>query len=49
MAYASAAEGGYGSSLSVIHTDASHADSISVPDAELLFRGHWDLQICIGW
>ena len=49
MAYVSAAEGGYGSSLSVIHTDASHADSISVPDAELLFRGQCDLQICIGW
>ena len=41
MAYASAAEGGYGSSLSVIHTDASHADSVSVPDAELLFKGEF--------
>ena len=41
MAYASAAEGGYGSSLSVIPTDASHAESISVSDAELLFRGQF--------
>jgi hypothetical protein len=27
--------------LSVIPTDASHAESISVPDAELLFRGQF--------
>ena len=41
MAYASAAEGDYGSNGSVIHADASHAKSISVPDAELLFRGEF--------
>ncbi len=41
MAYASAAEGDYGSNGSVIHADASHAESISVPDAELLFRGEF--------
>ena len=27
--------------MSVIHTDASHADSVSVPDAELLFKGEF--------
>ena len=40
MAYASASQGGYGSGPSVIHTDASHPDVISISDAELLFTGH---------
>jgi len=39
MAYASAMQGGYGAGASVIHADASHFDSVSVPDAELLFTG----------
>src|SRR5208282_5629504 len=41
MAYASAAEGGYGAGASVIHADASHSEYISVPDAELLFKGEF--------
>ncbi len=41
MAYRTATEGGYGASASVIHTDPSHSDFISVPDAELLFKGHF--------
>jgi hypothetical protein len=40
MAYASS-EGGYGAGASVFHFDPSHSDYISVPDAELLFRGHF--------
>ncbi len=40
MAYASS-EGGYGTGASVFHLDASHSDFISIPDAELLFRGHF--------
>jgi len=42
MAYGPAAAGnGYGGGALVAHTDASHTDSISVPDAELLFRGEF--------
>jgi FecR protein len=41
MAYKSSIEGGYGSGASVFHVDASHADRIDIPDAELLFRGHF--------
>src|SRR5579863_9495695 len=48
MAYRSSAEGGYGNGAggheggaSVIHSDSSHSEYISVPDAELLFRGHY--------
>src|SRR5580658_5164116 len=37
MAYASA-EGGH-ANASVFHFDASHADCVSIPDAELLFTG----------
>ena len=40
MAYASASPGGYGGGPTVIHTDASHADAVSISDAELLFTGH---------
>ena len=40
MAYASASQGGYGGGPTVIHTDASHADVVSISDAELLFTGH---------
>ena len=39
MAYVSATEGGSGVGASVIHPDSSHSEYISVPDAELLFRG----------
>ncbi len=39
MAYRSAPDGGYAAPASVIHPDAAHPDSISIPDAELLFRG----------
>src|SRR5271170_4126643 len=41
MAYASTHEGGYGAGASVIHTDPSHGDFISIPDAELLFLGNY--------
>ena len=40
MAYVSASRGGYGGGPTVIHTDASHADVVSISDAELLFTGH---------
>ncbi len=40
MAYASASQGGYGDGPTVIHTDPSHADAVSISDAELLFTGH---------
>ena len=41
MAYTSG-QGGYGSgAASVSHIEPSHADSVSIPDAELLFRGHF--------
>ena len=41
MAYGSSTEGGYGIGASVFHFDASHPDRIDIPDAELLFRGHF--------
>jgi hypothetical protein len=40
MAYESASQSGHGSASSVIHTDASHPDVVSISDAELLFTGH---------
>ena len=40
MAYASASQGGYGGGATVIHTDASDADAVSIADADLLFTGH---------
>ena len=40
MAYAFASQGGYGGGPTVIHTDASQADVVSISDAELLFTGH---------
>ena len=42
MAYASASQSGYGSGPSVIHIDAAHPDVVSIPDAELLFTGHFE-------
>ena len=39
MARVSTADGGYGGGASVIHADSAYADTIIVPDAELLFRG----------
>ena len=41
MVYRSSTEGGYGIGVSTDHVDASHADRIDIPDAELLFRGHF--------
>jgi hypothetical protein len=41
MAYGSPNEGGYGIGVSTDHVDASLADRIDIPDAELLFRGHF--------
>ena len=41
MVYRSSTEGGYGIGASTDHVDASHADRIDIPDAELLFRGHF--------
>jgi hypothetical protein len=35
MAYESSIEGGYRSDTSISRVDASHADRIDVPDAEL--------------
>ena len=42
MAYTSG-EGGYGTgaATSAFHLDPSHPDTVSIPDAELLFRGHF--------
>ena len=37
MAYASARDGGYGATASIIHSDSSHPGFIVVPDAHLLF------------
>ena len=39
MAYTTATEGGFGVAATVIQPDRSHSESISIPDAELLFRG----------
>jgi hypothetical protein len=41
MVYGSSTKGGYGIGVSTDHVDASHADRIDIPDAELLFRGHF--------
>ena len=41
MSYRSSTEGGYGIGASTDHVDASHADRIDIPDADLLFRGHF--------
>ena len=41
MVYRSSTEGDFGIDASVSHADASHADRIDIPDAELLFRGHF--------
>src|SRR5579863_2126002 len=38
MAYGSA-DSGYGAGASVFHLDASHADTVFIPDADLLFNG----------
>jgi len=38
MAYGSA-DSGYGAGASVFHPDASHADTIVIPDGDLLFNG----------
>jgi FecR protein len=38
MTYGSA-DSGYGAGASVFHTDASHADTVLIPDADLLFNG----------
>ncbi len=41
MAYTSS-EGGYGiGATSAFHLDPSHPDTVSIPDPELLFRGHF--------
>jgi hypothetical protein len=41
MAHGLSTEGGYGIGASTDHVDASHADRIDIPDAELLFPGHF--------
>lgn len=41
MVYRSSIEGSYGGDASVFHADASHPDRVDIPDAELLFRGHF--------
>jgi Legume lectin domain/FecR protein len=41
MARVSAAGGGYGGGATVVPTDSSHSDYVSVPDAELIFRGDY--------
>src|SRR4029077_4483126 len=41
MVYRSSTEGGYGIGVSTDHVDASHGDRIDIPDAALLFRGHF--------
>ena len=41
MARVSTTEGGYGGGASIIHTDSSHSEYVSVPDADLLFRGDY--------
>ena len=41
MVYKSSLEAGYGIGVSTDHVDASHADRIDIPDAALLFRGHF--------
>jgi FecR protein len=41
MSHRSSTEGGYAIGASTDQVDASHADRIDIPDAELLFRGHF--------
>ena len=41
MARVSTTDGGYGGGAFVIHADSSHSEYISVPDADLLFRGDY--------
>ena len=41
MARVSTTDGGYGGGAFVIHTDSSHSEYVSVPDADLLFRGEY--------
>ncbi len=41
MAYKFSTQGGYGIGASVFHYDALHPDRVDIPDAELLFRGHF--------
>ena len=41
MSYRSSTEEGYGIGAPTDHVDASPADRIDIPDAELLFRGHF--------
>ena len=41
MARVSTTEGGFGGGASIIHTDSSHSEYVSVPDADLLFRGDY--------
>ena len=41
MAYKFSTEGGYGIGASVFHYDALHPGRVDIPDAELLFRGHF--------
>ena len=41
MGYRSSPEGGSGIGVFTDHVDAYHADRLDIPDAELLFRGHF--------
>jgi hypothetical protein len=41
MAYTTATEGGFEAAASIIHADSSHLEYVSVPDADLLFRGDY--------
>jgi FecR protein len=41
MVYRSSTEGGYGVGVSTDHVDGSHTGRVDIPDAELLFRGHF--------
>jgi FecR-like protein len=41
MAYTTAIEGGFEAAASIIHADSSSSEHVSVPDADLLFRGDY--------
>jgi len=41
MARITTAGGGYGGSATVVHSDSSHTDYVSVPDGDLVFRGDY--------
>ena len=41
MAYTTAIEGGFDAAASIIHADSSRSEYVSVPDADLLFRGDY--------